>query len=326
MDSEGLEYLHSYLLLHGHEEPLKGIALNDSIKSVMKEISDIPLETLFGGNVSFIQKEEMKKDAKEYMKHHFFLHPIGYLNNKTLKKLMKNRHIKTHMDIPYYYNISAQMINPFDLPIEYVQESIFAGSLCTQTLITDDKEWLDIILPELNVYFTHITLPKTITSIATTSYVHEITHTQLESQKGIIKDYYHAEALSIFMELMHTYDTSSTNHMIDLINRIENLLANFYSIFLYQNGQVDKIHDPNYSVCSYHRDIQYFYSIFIAFHLFSFYEESPAVIKAEMLTKIQRVFDGDYSFEEFLEMYSTNEENSINSQDVKKMIKKVKER
>ena len=326
MESLGLDYLHSYLLLHGHDEPLMDIVLDNHLKSVMKEISEIPIESLFGGNVSFIKKEIMRKDAMNYMQNLFFLHPIGYLDNKTLKKLLKNRHIKTHLDIPYYYNLSAKMIDPFSLPIEYIQESIFAGSLCAQTLVTEDEEFLDIILPKLNVYFTHITLPKHITSIATTSYVHEITHTQLESNKGIIKDYYHAEVLSIFMELLHTYDSSITNHKIDLINRIENLLANFYSIFLYQTDQVEKINDPSYSICSYHRDIQYFYSIFIAFHLFSFYQESPSIIKMEMLTKIQKVFDGDLSLEEFLDFYSTNKENSINSSDVKKIIKKIKER
>ena len=326
MESKDYNYLHSYLLLHGHQDNLPGIILDDHLKSVMKDISDISLESLFGGNISLIKKDAMRKDAMKYMRSLFYLHPIGHLDNKTLNKLLKNRYIRTHFDIPYYYNTSAKMIDPFDLPIKYIQGSIFAGSLCAQTLITEDEEWLDIILPELNVYFTHITLPKKITSIATTSYVHEITHTQLESHKGIVKEYYHAEILSIFMELLHSYDSSIANHKTNLVNRIENLLANFYSIFLFQTNQVEKINDPNYSICSYHRDIQYFYSIFMAFHLFSLYQDGSSNIKKEMLTRMQKVFDGDISLEEFLDFYSTNEEESINSHDIHKIIQKTKER
>ena len=322
MGTYTLNDLHHYLLLHGYDTDVKKLELDDHMLQCMKELADIDLDCFNGNEFPFIKKFEMTSKAKKFMKEKFNLHKVGYLSDKRLARLLQDERIQTVDDVATIYNQSAKMIDPFQIPIKYDLSSVFGGTLVVQNVVTEDTSFFEELLPKLKLYFTHIELPKRVTTITPMSYVHEITHSQLESHKGIIADYYNGELLSIFMEFLHSYETNPNVFEIDLTNRIENVLYCFYSMYLFHSGKENP--DRNYSEYDYYYDSQYLISILKAFQLFHLYESSDEKIKKYILQGIQKVFDGEISLEDFLEMLDIHYSGALNSDYAKYFVKKQK--
>lgn len=324
MGAYTLNDLHHFLLLHGYNTDVKKIELDDHMLQCMKELADIDLDCFNGKDIPYIKKLEMRSDAKRFMRDKFHLHKVGYLSNKRLVRLLQDERIQTVDDIATIYNQSAKMVDPFQIPIHYDLDSIFGGTLVVQNVVTEDTSFFEELLPKLDLYFTHIDLPKRITAITPMSYVHEITHSQLESHKGIISNYYNGELLSVFMEFLHSYETNPDVFEIDLTNRIENVLYSFYSMYLFHVGKEHP--DHKYTEYDYYYDSQYLISILKAFQLFHLYESSNDKIKKYILEGIQKVFDGDISLEDFLDMLDIHYSGAMSSDYAKYFVKKQKEK
>ena len=74
-----------------------------------------------------------------------------------------------------------------------MNEDIFSGSV-TEVLTNNPKH---------HIIFREINLSSTTSEHTSASYIHEITHTQLDRLKGTIKEYYNSEVLSLFNEFFH---------------------------------------------------------------------------------------------------------------------------
>ena len=320
MSHYNLKDLHHFFLLHGYSTDIDKLPLDDSLLAYMKEIAEVDTSCYEGYSLPYVSKLQMTSNAKRFLNEKFRLHPVGFLSNKQLAKVLMDRRIQSVDDIPIIYNQSAKMVDPFLIPIEYDVNSIFGGSLTVQTVVTQDKSFFEDLLPKLNIYFTNISMPKTLTSVAATSYVHEITHSQLESNKGIIENYYNSEVLTIFMEFLHSYEKNPNVFQIDIVNRIQNMLANFYSMFIYESGQ--KNPEREYSEYDYFSDSKYLISILKAFQLFHLYETSSDSIKKYILEGIQKVFDGKITLEQFLESVDVHYSGSLNPEYAKYFVKK----
>lgn len=315
-----LNDLYHFLLLHGYDTNIKKFSLDDNILACMKDLAELDLTPFQGKEIPTISKFEMTHNAKRFMRENFSLHRVGYLSDKRLAKILHDERIQTIDDVAVIYNQSARLVDPFHVPIRYDLDSIFGGTLVVQNVVTEDTSFFEQLLPRLNLYFTHISLPKTITTITPMSYVHEITHSQLESYKGIISNYYNGELLSVFMEFLYSYETNKDVFEIDLSNRIENLLYCFYSMYLYQVGKENP--DREYNEYEYFYDSQYFISILKAFQLFHLYDSSNDSIKRYILEGIQKVFDGKILLEDFLDSLDIHTVGAINSEYAKYFVKK----
>ena len=57
-------------------------------------------------------------------------------------------------------------------------------------------------------------MPSKPTEITKLAYTHEIAHSQLNHIKGIIKDYYKTEVISILLESIHALEADPTERLL----------------------------------------------------------------------------------------------------------------
>jgi len=214
-------------------------------------------------------------------------------------------------DVPFelFYKIAfwdfsfEDEISPFRLPIKRKKdESPFYG-LLGETLCRKDNN--------ITIKYRHIELPKKITSVTTFSYIHEITHTQLNHLNGCIKSYYHVEILSIFNELLYGY--TKGEKYLDTINAIR-LNDIKEAIVLLMTDESD--YNNLLEACC------YIVSTIIAYELFIKYYYSSISLRKEILFNIQRVFNGEITLQQLLDILDANYEDSLNPKRLEKFLKR----
>lgn len=321
MIARTMEDLNDYMLLHGHKE-LGNFELTDELIEVIKDINDIEVPFKNGSRFNYIFKGSMKRDAYDFYNKLYNIHEVGYLSDKKLSRLLNDKHILSIDDVINYFNKAAKMINPFDLPIIYNIDNVNGGRLKTQVLVTEDHDYFEELLPKLNLYFTGIYLPKTTSDISTASYIHELTHSQLESNKGTIEEFHNAEVISIFNELLYAYCRNKDLFYYLLITRINGILLNFNSIYEYKTNESGEniLEDRTYTEFDYHTDIKYLTSTLKAFKLLALYIGNSKSAKDYIIHQINSAMDGYRSLEESLNNVNVTYDNSLNSDYVRRLI------
>lgn len=321
MSTLTMQDLYYHILLYGHDPDLSKLTLTQPITNYAKSISEIDLIPFDGRELSYISKLQLFDNAQRFMNEKFRLHPVGFLTDERIGRILRSKRIQSVDDIPRIYNKSAKMMNPFELPLNYRIDSVFGGSLVAQNVVTEDTKYYEDMLPKLNLYFSEIAMPKVLTTAAPTTLVHEITHSQLASQKGIIENYYNGEVLSIFMEFLHSYETDPTVFTIDFVNRLQNILVNFYSMYIYEAGR--KNPEREYGEYDYFSDSQYLISIAKAIAMIHKYLNSNEKIRKSMIQGIQNVFDGKNTLEDYLEAIDIDLDSSWDPKYPLEMVKKL---
>lgn len=235
--------------------------------------------------------DEALIDSKRFLDYYFKLHKVPYLCYPSLLGKKIPLIFKKH---------------PYDLPLFETEEDalIFDGAVIEE--LTNSSR------PK--VLFRGIELSKTTTECTSATYVHEITHTQLDSVKGSIKEYYNAEILSMFAETFHYMEIDKGERLLRLFDsrRISELNLILEDLIEYKNNSSTKEKDELLE------DSKYAISILKAYNLFiTFYYENEN-IKNEILDDIQCIFDGYLTLEEMLSKYEVTLESS---QEEKRLLK-----
>lgn len=257
-----------------------------------------------------LTKEQTIKEAKEFFNRHFKLHKIPYKGELRCDIdlfILKNI---PGITIPLkLHNISRQ-IHPFDLPVKFISESITECMVVQNTTYIDNLEFLR----NMKLSYKEIILPPTITSLTPSSYVHEITHTQLSHIKGIIREYYNSEVLSIFLEILSVHESPHRETLIPLQDayRLTELYENISDLESYtQNikdiSDEDLIEESKYST-----------SIIKAYGLFVEYYYGTPSLKKYILTSIQNIINGDLQLEELLDEFELDINRVVKEPKVKK--------
>ena len=318
-----IDDLDDYMLLHGHKRTGDFI-LNDKLINCIVDINNLDIPEINNNKIKSLSKFLLKKHAYTFFNDYYNIHEIGYLSDNKLKALLNNKEISTTSDISDIYNKSAKMINPFKLPINYKLDGINGGTLVTQSVLTEDETLHKELLNKLNLYFTNIELPKRTTEVSTSSYIHEITHSQLESHKGIIEDFNNVEVLSIFNELLYAYNYCEPIIFKKLLTNILNsLFLSFNSIYEYKEANFIKsvIGGIEYGDFDYHTDIKYLISTLKALKLFIKCTGDDRVTKYHIINLINKVFNGDMTVEELLDKIEINQDNILESNYINKLLK-----
>ena len=317
-----MEDLNDYMLLHGHKG-LGDFELTDELIEAIKEINTFEVPFKNGTQFKYIHKITMKKHARKFMEQYYNLHKVGYLSDVKLISLLHNKKIGTIGDLIDSYNDGAIYLDPFRLPVDFNIKSVNGGTLLTQALVTEDHEYFKELLPELNLYFSRIYLPKSTTDISTASYVHEITHSQLESNKGIIEEFHNAEVISIFNELLYAYNHSEKLFNYLLMNRLNSLFMSFNSMYEYKTNNSGKniLEDRVYTEFDYHTDIKYLSSTLKAFKLLALFIGDDKLNSKYIIHQINRVFDGQRTLEECLSDFNVTLDNSIDPKYTRSLIR-----
>ena len=307
-----LDELNDYILLHGYNKNIKKLKIDDRLINIvgnLLEYYNIEKEYI---EIPHITKREMINNVKKFMNYYFELHKIGYLSDKKISMIFNNKKIYNIDDLIDLTKKNVKMINPFKLPINFVNEKIFEGSLDIQVVLLEN-ELKKELLSKSNLYFTSINLPKIITSITEVAYVHELTHSQVESHKGITRDYYNSEVLSIFIELLYSLKDNNLYYLF-IMQRLRNIIINFNNMYTFdiENKDIEvngiKFSELDYYVCS-----KYLISILKAFKLLSIYLKDKKYINNYIIYQINEVFNGNISVETFLENIGVTYDNSLDS-------------
>lgn len=232
--------------------------------------------------VHTMELDEALYDASAFLDRYYNLHNIPLITNDTGATIVTN-------------------IHPYDLPLyEEETDNIFSSSIIEDIIST----------PKPSINYIGINLAPTITEQTSTSYVHEITHSQLDHQIGVIKEFYHAEILSMFNELFHA----------SILDSGENILRLNDSRRLYEMKILTQslLHPSAFTREDLLLDSQYLISDLKAYNLFIKFYYGNETLKEEIISDIQSVFDGYMTVEDLLDKYNITLANSI---DNKKLLK-----
>lgn len=278
------------IVRRGYEPNPKIFIPNTKLIETGAKLQNLDIATIEYG-VSRMSLEDSLYDAKKFLDYYYKLHKVPYLFCKKVFNKYFHAIIKRH---------------PYNLPLIEGEEDdvIFDGAVVEEVTLP----------PKPKVIFRGIQLSKVITECTSATYVHEVTHTQLDSVKGSIREYYNAETLSMFNELFHYMLLSSDERLLRLTDsrRISELNLILGDLIEYGNGKSEVKRDDLLE------DSKYAVSILKAYNLFITFYYGNENIKNEILDDIQCIFDGYLTLEEMLKKYDVNLESS---QDEKRLMK-----
>lgn len=292
--------------MHGYEKMPDMLKPDSKILETIDNIASLNLE-----KKKYILNHSSKKviltNTKRFMQSHFKLHKIPYKNSIMSKidyyTLLKINDIEKCLNL---YNKLKIDINPFSLPVH------FSSSNISECMVVENATFIqdDYFLKNINISYRSIILPPSVTEITESSYVHEITHTQLTHVKGIIKEYYNSEILSIFLELLNLLETPNSKRLLPLGDAIRMIEL--------QNDILILNNPNNYQQDDLLEASKYAASISKAYGLFLEYYYGTVTTKKYILSRIQNIFDGNLQLENLLEEFNLTFENCLSD---KRLIK-----
>lgn len=218
--------------------------------------------------------EDAIYDAKNFLHYYYKLHKV---NTICIYKLLN---YQIHL---------GRKIDPLKLPINLIKSNdIFSASL-TEIFPKDNDP----------IIFYEVNLNKQSTEQTSTSYVHEITHTQVDSLKGSLEEYYNFEVLSIFNELFHASILDKDERILRLNDsrRIYEMSITAQELRKNFEGKNNMDRNKLLDCCKYLISDLKAYDLFVTFY------NANNSVKNEILDDVQSVFDGLITVEELLAKY-----------------------
>ena len=288
-----------YLLFYGYNIKYKKIELNNTILKYMQDISELTSGISVMPKV-VNNKEELEESVRSFLSNKYKLHKIGILTDSVYCDKIIDKNIRFNRDIIKTFNKSATFVDPFDMDVEYWNDSVDETSLEVQIPVIDDYD----ILKHINVYYKRISLPRKIYDMTPIFYTHELIHSQIN--KGSIKDYCNRELLPIFNELLYAYEKDKELFKKQLVFRIDHLLTDFYSLY-------NKEQDKSFEIL----ELQsYYISILKAINLLYKYINGDK----KVIEYINKVFNKNTKLEHMLDKLSITDNNIYNKRLVKELL------
>lgn len=310
------EIIIANMLIHGHDTDIKLVELSDKLIDLAVMLAKDEEYEKSEFKATYKQPKLVLRDSKVFLRNKFILHKVPYADEVIIKLKLHGRLVRSENDLIKLYNGVGRLVDPFELPVRFVNEPYYYGNVSLCTNISDNPEFLK----HMKIFFKSIELGHKTNDMTGVCYVHEIVHTQLESIKGIVKDYYNSELLSIFMELVYAYEKGVVLLRETLKNRINMFLTEFHSLYNFISSK-DITEDGlwhNVIAC------KYIVSTVKAFHLFCNYYIGDDIEKNNILWEIQSVFSGRKSLEDVLDILGITYQNSLDQSHIQILIEKTK--
>lgn len=258
-------------------------------------------------------KKEVLTNSKDFFNRHFKLNKVPYKGNIRNKlDVLALRHIPG-TELPLrIHNSLIPYIDPLKLPVSFSSQTLTECMVVENVTLIQNPQFIN----GMKLSFKEIILPNQISELTESSYVHEITHTQLAHIKGIIKNYYNSEVLSIFLELLNIYESKKQETLLPLQNacRLTELYQVLYMLKEHSKGIKEFEQDDLIDASKYTE------SIFKAYGLFTEYILGSNALKKYILNSIQNIFNGNLQLEELLDEFELTTNMVAKDNRVKKVL------
>lgn len=297
---------------HGHKCIVKGVKMSDNFAKISSLLNDLENDINIIQFDKISQKEmiSITKDIFSFFK----LHKIAYVELTTIEQQLKKFDEDALISDPFAANkllrllnqiAMENMIDPFELPIELIDDSMKSCLVETLYPMLDNENFLSKSI----VPFSKVRIGKDITKFTPVFYGHELVHSQLDSNKGVQKFFMNREVIPIFLEKIFSIELGHLYYV-----NIEKIrLSNFSS-------SIKKVNNNQGDLGTY----TYIRSTISANILFNIYIESNSQDREEMLDGIQLIFDNKITVEDYLKKYNAiYNDSEENVYIVKKILKKI---
>ena len=278
----------------GYKRDLKPLTLGKSLDQVEKTLKNLPGND--NVNLPVITLKELKREAKKFYNQFFTVHEISTITEQEIYKnqvfLMNSQ---TGAEVARKFNSLCTIKNPFDLPIELVSGHSMVGEVKKPLIIVPTKDFRE----NVKIPFSHITLGNNLTKLSIATYIHEISHTQTESNIGYAESFYNKEVISIFIEKLAALELDSTGELLRISERMR--YRDLYDRIQFHRTSLLAISQRLVTIDEVIKATPYVYSTLLATKLFDKYQTGKESEKNQIIYNIQQVFDGKMTIEQLLE-------------------------
>lgn len=284
-----------------------------SLKSTIEE--NLPRKVVYGKSTH----KDALEESENFMKSIFKLHKIFYTTVEEIEEIAPDDANYSDLDFLEAYNCLGQELDAYKLPIKIENTADSWYGIITNPVLGFDD--LSLVSKE-KIMFDYIGLSNKATRLTGRIISHEITHSQIDSNKGATRYYHNYEVLPRFIELLHntpSADDTFFNNIL-IMNQEHSLLEKInYLHFQTKFSQ----NNPNLESSESNLEHStYLISSLKAFNLYEIYLNSTSKGKQKLINQIQNIFDGEMVVEELLAKNKVSMEKGIES--AKRLIKQTK--
>ena len=284
----------------GYESGMEAKNLNMNLRNCLNLLKKFPpnLEIM----MSRIDEATLKSESKNFMDNYFDVHDVAVYNSK--KNEMPFLEGDSDVVIQEKWKKRLEYISAYDLPIEYIDHYFYAGETIKLIPVSEEMS-ISFIEP---IAFSKILLGDKTHKLSIATYIHELGHTQTESNKGYAKDFHNKEVISIFLEKLAACHLDSSGYLLKINEqyRLKHLYDSLLSLYLYTDIEKTDYQKEDEIVKS-----MYIESTLKAMKLFDIYQSlRKEKQRRKLLDQIQEVFDGKIQVEELLQKNGVTLSNS----------------
>lgn len=286
-------FINKYVYGYKTEANIVGISENLlKFQTKVKELP-LPLSQLPASNIKSVLEK-----GQAFFDQYFRLHKIRSISEEELDALQYFEPESSEEMLDKLNSYPS--IHPYNLPLLLKDVDFIYGLTLAFYAIVEDLN-LNYI-KKTPILFRSISLSGYITPISTATYVHEVTHTQLDSQKGSVTSFINSEVLSIFLEFLSLENTPYLDFILnyrlklldDSISSLrENDVSDYFSLEVAESSS------------------KYIASTIKAYQLYSIYSKGNLALKKEILNYIQNIFNNEICLEEVLNKYEITTHNGV---------------
>lgn len=297
------EYKHKVL---GYKEVGKPIELDDKLLRVGEYLDDI-FDKEFSIKYDLDLKKDLKSEAKKFFKNNqITFHKVLLEKESEVKKVLDdfdNKDIKTYGELYERIIDATKFSSAYNIPIKYRDvDDYMYGSLFWRLYSLNNEDFLSI----MNPIFNSVELSIYKTKLSYLAYIHELVHSQVDSVKYNIENYYNSEIASIFFERVAALQYDSTLLELCTLERYQSLLGSICNLLDSKDIEKNIISST------------YIISTLKAEKLFDIYLESNDITRSIIMNKMQMLMDGKTTLENILKEMDITIENSSDVNILKK--------
>lgn len=291
-------------LMYGYKDDNKILELDYKLAKLAYSLATLEFYDDYIITPSNISDDRLITSSKVFLSNKFRLHDVFFADDDMMKQSLNDKVFSDMSELVKLYNMTAIEVDPFRIPINFVESPYTHGLLSLQNIELYDDEFLKGI----NVLIREVELSETKSEFTYLCYIHEIMHMELVRLKGSVENFFNSEIISMFMEFVYAYENSLTKEVFikNVANRINYFLIELDKLYHYYHDENSGLNETNATICS-----KYIISTLKTFKLLDRYIVGSDLEKQFIMERIQEVLDGKKTLEDILKELDITYENSL---------------